>query len=1402
MPHLLRTPGKRHLIATAISAALLSAVPQHAMAADGQNGAPSSVSDSAQGGGGGTMDTTTGIGGNGGEGGSGERGQGSSQGENGGAGSVDGVTNSLPAGTATGGVGQQPDGNATNGSGSAGGGGGGGSAGLVLADDSQHNNAGNIIGGNGGRGGNGGSNTTDVVDSGNGGNGGNGGDGGAGVLITGSGSYTNGGSVTGGDGGTGGNTGSATANSQTTAGEVLHGGSGGAGGAGGNGLMSTQGGNITNTGTITGGRGATGGLAANADTKNNDDVTGIGGTGGEAASGGSGVWLSGTSTVTNSGNILGGNGGDGGNGGAVESGKGSGVVGYGSAGGNGGSGITVMGSGKVINNSGGHIIGGNAGTGGGGNSNSTGDTLSGGDGGDGGKGGSGIALDGGGSVSNFGEVTGGLGNRGGGSGNLSSSLGGDSGAGGSGIEINGGGDVINEASGMVTGGKGGDDSAGGGGVGGSGGDAISIVGAGNVTNHGSFLGGNGGAGANGNSSTTNGGTGAQGGNGLSIEGKGKVTNDVGATITGGLGGTGGGSGGDASSGGSGGEGGNGVLIGSGGQVANNGSIQGGDGNRGGGGGGDAGGAGGSGVSISAGGGSVFNTGTISGGNGGEPGTAGANNGVGNVGVGGIGISGSDMTIVNSGTLTGGMDFNGQNRSQAVLFTGGTNSLELRDGYNVQGNVQAGPGDDTLILGGDADSQFDATAIGDSAQYQGFEHFHKTGSSTWVLNNVTDADTPWTLYDGVLQIAQDGALGSDSSVLTFDGGTLQLSNSFDLERAVVLESAGGTLDTQQYNTTISQSVTGSGGLTKLGSGALTMTGDSTYTGTTTLAEGSLDVTGALVSDVVAKSMTQLSGTGSIGAATLETGSTLTVGSPLQSDDSAASFSVNGELNNDGTINLSRGSTIIGNRLNVSGDYIGGANSALNVNTVLGDDSSLTDKLVVQGSTSGSTVLAVNNVGGQGAETSQGIEVVNVGGNSAAGSFTQAGRIVAGAWDYSLVQKGQNWYLTSMSNLPPEPPVDPVVPPVDPVDPPVDPVVPPVDPIDPPVDPVDPPVDPVDPPVTPIIPPTLIEKPVPVPVYRPEAGSYLINLTAANTLFNLTLDDREGATEYHAPLGGRGMTRGTFWLRQEGGQNRFKTGEGQIKSSANRYVAQMGNEFLHGSTNENGRWGAGLMAGYGNVSGHSSSSLTGYHSDSDMNGYSVGAYGTWYQNAVSREGMYVDSWVMYNWFNNRVSGEDLADEHYKSRGFTASLESGYNMLLSESERRAVYLEPQAQLTWMGVHSSGHTETNGTRIQDSGQGNLQSRLGMRLYLRGHRAEDDGKGREFKPYVEMNWLHNTKNFGVRMGNKLLSEEGARNIGQLKLGVQGQISPSLNMWGGVAQQIGDKGYRDTSAMIGVKYGF
>lgn len=1333
MPVFHTPPFRQSALALTVSLALSVAWINDARSADGADGSAATPDTSAQGGSGGSMDLTTGVGGNGGAGGTGGRGQASSNGESGKTGSQN---DPLVTG-GNGGQHQEPDSSATNGSGAAGGGGGGGSAGSVI--NGSGSNSGIISGGDGGNGGNGGANDSNLADAGNGGNGGGGGNGGSGVLITTNGRYDNSGTINGGAGGTGGNTGSASASSSTTSGATIHAGSGGAGGKGGDGVTATTGSNITNTGTINGGQGATGGLAADANSTQNTSVTSVGGTGGFAADGGNGVWLSDTSSITNSGLIAGGTGGNGGNGGAASAGQGTGVLGYGAAGGNGGSGITVVGSGNIINQANGRIVGGNAGTGGGGNSTSSGLNLSGGDGGDGGDGGIGILLQDGGQVSNFGSVTGGAGNRGGGSGNLATAVGGDSGTGGIGINILQQGSVTNEASGIVSGGKGGDDSAGGGGVGGTGGTAVNIAGSGNVLNKGQFVGGDGGAGANANGINANGGTGGLGGNGLTITGKGTLTNSAGASVHGGLGGTGGG--GNQSDGGTGGSGGSGVLISAGGSVENNGDITGGSGNRGGGSGKSDGGKGGDGVHITTGGGTISNTGTISGGNGGDAGTA-----TGSRGNGGTGVYGNDMTIINSGTLQGGMSADGSSRAQAVIFTSGTNSLELRAGYRVIGDVDAQNGDDTLILGGSQNAQFDASAIGNNAQYHGFDHFSKTGSSTWRLDNSTTAVTPWTLYDGVLQIAQDNSLGASSSTLTFNGGTLQLLNDLDLssDRPVVIDSAGGTLDTQQYHSTVRQGITGSGNLTKLGTGTLTLAGNNTFSGSTTLAQGKIDVTGALVGAVIADAGTTLTGDGRVGGTTLKSGSTLTVGSPTQDATTPATFTITGALDNDGTVNLSRSPTLVTNQLKVGGNYTGGSHSHLTINTALGDDRSPTDHLSIDGSTSGNTPVSVTNVGGAGALTQRGIEVISVSGASAANAFSLSGRAVAGAWDYSLVQKGQNWYLDSVTT-------NPVA---------------------------------------------------PTPQYRPEAGSYLINQTASNTLFNLSLDDREGATEYNLAGTQRADIASTFWLRQEGGQNRFRAAEGHVRSRANRYVAQMGNEFIHGSANGDDRWGAGLMAGYANVSGLSSSNVTGYRSRNEMDSYSIGAYGTWYQNAISRQGIYLDGWLNYNWFNNHVDGDDLPGEHYRSHGITASVETGYNLLLRETERQAIYLEPQAQLTWMDVRSDSLTEANGTRIEDSDHGNMQSRLGMRLYLRGHRMEDDGKGREFKPYIEADWLHNTHAAEIIMNNTRISQEGAQNIAQLKLGVQGQISPTLNMWGGTALQVGDKSYSDASIMMGMKYAF
>lgn len=77
----------------------------------------------------------------------------------------------------------------------------------------------------------------------------------------------------------------------------------------------------------------------------------------------------------------------------------------------------------------------------------------------------------------------------------------------------------------------------------------------------------------------------------------------------------------------------------------------------------------------------------------------------------------------------------------------------------------------------------------------------------------------------------------------------------------------------------------------------------------------------------------------------------------------------------------------------------------MNTVLNGDDSVTDKLVVEGDTSGTTAVTVNNAGGTGAKTLNGIELIHVDGKSE-GEFVQAGRIVAGRMTtLSRVDKGQ-------------------------------------------------------------------------------------------------------------------------------------------------------------------------------------------------------------------------------------------------------------------------------------------------------------------------------------------------------------------------------------------------------------
>lgn len=89
-------------------------------------------------------------------------------------------------------------------------------------------------------------------------------------------------------------------------------------------------------------------------------------------------------------------------------------------------------------------------------------------------------------------------------------------------------------------------------------------------------------------------------------------------------------------------------------------------------------------------------------------------------------------------------------------------------------------------------------------------------------------------------------------------------------------------------------------------------------------------------------------------------------------------------------------------------------------------------------------------------------------------------------------------------------------------------------------------------------------------------------------------------------------------------------------------------------------------------------------------------------------------------------------------------------------------------MGVKAKDHTEANGARVASEGDGNLMTRLGVRTYLNNHNKMDDGKGREFQPFVEANWSHNTNNFSATMNGVSSSMDGATNIAETKVGVEG----------------------------------
>ncbi|VXC99902.1 conserved hypothetical protein [Enterobacterales bacterium 8AC] len=695
---------------------------------------------------------------------------------------------------------------------------------------------------------------------------------------------------------------------------------------------------------------------------------------------------------------------------------------------------------------------------------------------------------------------------------------------------------------------------------------------------------------------------------------------------------------------------------------------------------------------------------------------------------------------------------------------GGGALTVNDGGVVDGAL-VGTGDLVLSSGTLAvnhnNTAFSGTttinsgATADVTQAQGLGTGDVVVNGTLQLDGAAGGLSAATLVNALQgsgnTVLSDGAsvtLGGNNSAYvgtftTQTGTTLTATQGDNFGAASVLNAGSLVLNTAGY-WDLTTPISGSGSLMKQGSGTVLIGNSPVSAGMTTVQSGTLLVGTPPVDAPVqqaapmAFALALPTASASVGSATLTSDVTVQANGTFGGDGQ-----VIGNVSNAGNLVVGRAAT--GGSYSdfiINGNYVGnGGNVALN--TVLAGDNAATDRLVVTGNTSGTSTVSVSNIGGEGAKNINGIQVINVGGASN-GVFTLNGRAQAGVLEYFLYQgtptdtTDGNWYLRSNYQ-------DKVV------------------------------------------------------TYNPESGAFIANIAAANTLFNTRLEDlHAGDSRDSGDVSGT-ETRSSLWLRQVGSRNKFEDASGQLSNSSNRYVAQLGGEVWDTQFTGQDRFGLGVMAGYGRATGTTDSGETSYKSDNSLTGYTVGVYGTWYANASERHSPYVHGWLQYEWFNASVSSSAYDSGNYHLRGVSTSLEGGYPIEIYQGEENNTYITPQAQLTLNGAKMSD-LQNNGSLVQQDGNNNLQTRLGAKLSNDTLMGKD--KSRILTTYLDLNWIHNTRLPGVSSDGLGVQQTGSRHLIEVKVGAEGKLSNNLSVWGNLTQQIGQKGYDDKAAMLGVKYSF
>ncbi|WP_287272439.1 autotransporter outer membrane beta-barrel domain-containing protein [Mesorhizobium sp.] len=461
-----------------------------------------------------------------------------------------------------------------------------------------------------------------------------------------------------------------------------------------------------------------------------------------------------------------------------------------------------------------------------------------------------------------------------------------------------------------------------------------------------------------------------------------------------------------------------------------------------------------------------------------------------------------------------------------------------------------------------------------------------------------------------------------------------------------------------------------------------------------------------------------------------------------------------LTNAGTVGIA-GS--LGSKLTVSGDYVGNGGNIL-IGAALGADNSQTNMLVVAGGTSGAGTLQIVNLGGGGAQTVEGIKIVDVGGVSN-GSFSLKGNytfqgdqaVVGGAYAYRLYQGGTStpgdgdWYLRS----------------------------------------------------------ALIDGGGPgTPLYQAGAPLYEAYAGALQTFNQLgTLQQRLGNRSWTVEAQGadgvsddvRAEAGIGLWGRIEGTSGSYDPENSTTGTTydTSTWKLQTGADMLL-SDSAAGQLIGGVAFQYGTVSADVSS-LFGSGSI-DSTGTGVSGSLTWY----GAEGFYLDSQAQVIWYDSDLdsatAGQRLVDGN-NGVGYALGVEAGKRIMLDPSWS----LTPQAQLAWSSVDLDAFTDAFGARVTPGSNDSLLGRLGLSLDHQSQWQDRSGRTGHTNVYTIANLYYDFEDgSSVDLAGSSLSSRNDKLWGGL--GIGGTINwadDKFSVFGEAVARMGLENFGDSHALTG-----